>query len=240
MGTEIRERVTRTFKRHHFQMEDILYLTHEGQRTVFHLLDGREIPTPIPLKTVVSCFPEADFWSIQKGVVVAKRYVISIEGKGLYTMTDGQHFQGRGRNPAEHKRRADQLRVLPSTTAGKGTPIPQSLLERCRLMDNAPIAFCVIELVFASDGRGIDFVFRYCNKAMEALQGISGKDTLGRSFYEIFPDGDRKWIVPYADVAMNGNVREITDYSPEIGKTLRVFCFQPEPGFCACLLIQAN
>jgi len=29
-----------------------------------------------------------------------------------------------------------------------------------------PLAFCVIELVFDANGRGVDFVFRYCNEEM--------------------------------------------------------------------------
>jgi len=100
--------------------------------SVFHLQDKREIPTPIPLKTVVSCIPAGDFWSIQKGIVVARRYVISIDGKGLYTMSDGMQFTGRGRNPAEHKRRAEQLRVLPARSIDKDKSLPFGLLDRCK------------------------------------------------------------------------------------------------------------
>lgn len=239
MTTDIQDRVSRILKRNHFQAEDILYLTHEGQRTVFHLQDSREIPTPVPLKTVVSCLPASDFWSIQKGIVVARRYVISIEGKGLYTMTDGTQFQGRGRNPAEHKRRAEQLGVLPVRQPGSNR-IPHDLLDRCKLMDRSQIAFCVIELVFAQDGRGIDFIFRYCNPAMESVRGRPIHEMLDRSFYEVYPDEDRKLIVTYADVAMNGSCRVVTDYSPEARKHLRISCFQPEPGYCACLFAAAD
>ena len=234
MNTDIQDRIARILKRNHFSSEDILYLTHEGQRTVFHLQDSRTIPTPIPLKRVVACFPASDFWSIQKGIVVARRYVISIEGKGQYTMSDGAQFQGRGRNPAEHKRRAEQLQVLPARQQGVDH-IPYDLLDRCKLMDRSPVAFCVIELVFARDGRGIDFVFRYCNKAMEPLSGLSIQQMLNRSFYEAFPDGDRRLIVPYADVAMNGSDRVLSDFSPMAQKHLRIICFQPETGYCACM-----
>ncbi len=240
MAVEIQDRVARILRRNRFQVEDILYLTHEGQRTVFHLQDKREIPTPIPLKTVVSCIPAGDFWSIQKGIVVARRYVISIDGKGLYTMSDGMQFTGRGRNPAEHKRRAEQLRVLPARSIDKDKSLPFGLLDRCKLMDNAPIAFCAIELVFAQDGRGVDFVFRYCNRAMEPVEGLTVEQMVDRSFYEVFPKGDRKWIVPYADVAMNGTTRILNDYSSEVQKNLRISCFQPEPGYCACMIVAVD
>ena len=44
-------RIERMLKRNHFKVGDILYLTHEGQRTLLHLQDRRVIPTPVPMKT---------------------------------------------------------------------------------------------------------------------------------------------------------------------------------------------
>lgn len=233
-------RIERMLKRHHFKVGDILYLTHEGQRTLLHLQDRRVIPTPVPMKTVTACFPADDFWSIQKGVVVARRYVVSIEGKGLYTMVDGRQFQGRGRNPAEHKRRAMQLDTRFAASARTQPEIPQSLPERCSIMDNAPNPFCLLELVFDPAGRGVDFVFRYCNKAMELLKGVAVERMLNSSFYEVFQNSDRKWIIPYADVAMNGRPHEMVDFSPKVKQMLRISCFQPAPGYCACLIMQMD
>ena len=99
-----------------------------------------------------------------------------------------------------------------------------------------PIAFCVIELTFDENGHGVDFIFRYCNKQMAVVEGIPVEDMLNRSFYEVFKNGDRKWLVTYADVALNGVQRTLTDYSPEINRNLTINCYQPEPGFCACVL----
>ena len=44
-------------------------------------------------------------------------------------------------------------------------------------------------------------------------------------------------LVTYADVALNGNKHILQDYSPEIDKTLTIYCFQPASGYCACVLI---
>ena len=83
-----------------------------------------------------------------------------------------------------------------------------------------PLAFCVIELVFDEKGHGVDFVFRYCNEMMADVEGIPVSEMINRSFYEVFENGDKKWLVTYADVALNGNKRILTDYSPEIDKHL--------------------
>ena len=78
-----------------------------------------------------------------------------------------------------------------------------------------PLAFCVIELVLMKRSR-VDFVFRYYNEMMADVEGIPISEMINRSFYEVFENGDKKWLVTYADVALNGNKHALTDYSPEI------------------------
>ena len=90
------------------------------------------------------------------------------------------------------------------------------------------------------DGRGVDFIFRYCNAEMEKVEGVPVEEMLNRSFYEVFRNGDKKWLVSYADVALNGTKHTIHDYSPEIDKNLIIHCYQPEPGYCACVLQVAD
>lgn len=60
-----------------------------------------------------------------------------------------------------------------------------------------PLAFCVIELVFNEDGCGVDFIFRYCNAEMATVEGVPVEEMLNRSFYKVFPNGDKKWLVSY-------------------------------------------
>lgn len=79
--------------------------------------------------------------------------------------------------------------------------LPLSFLDKCDILNNMPVAYCVIELIFDENGHGVDFIFRYCNKQMEMVEGIPIEKMLNRSFYEVFKNGDRKWLVAYADVA---------------------------------------
>lgn len=91
-----------------------------------------------------------------------------------------------------------------------------------------------------SDGCGVDFIFRYCNAEMANVEGVPVEEMLNRSFYKVFPNGDKKWLVSYADIALNGTKHTLHDYSPEIGKNLIIHCYQPEPGYCACVLQVAD
>ena len=237
MDSRSLEQLNRIYRRNNFTLNDIEYIIHTNQRTYFHLNDRREIMSTMTLKNIFSCLPDLDFWSIQKGIVVAVRYVENISDHFIYTMEDGATFQGRSRNPAEHKRRR---RLLQYQKGNYNSSVPKklSLQDLCSMLDDAPLAFSIIELLFSEDGRGIDFIFRYCNTEMSKLEGVPVEDMLNRSFYEVFPNADRKWIVPYADVAINGNRRSFHKFSPEVQKNLYIQCFQPIPGYCACLLIE--
>ena len=61
---------------------------------------------------------------------------------------------------------------------------------------------------------------------------------IGHSFYEIFFNGDKKWLITYADVALNGGQHVIRDIGPDPEKSMNVYCYQPTDGYCACVLVQ--
>lgn len=145
----------------------------------------------------------------------------------MFTMTDGTRFKGRVRKKAR-----ETLPIQEDPDAIR------SEWEKFAVVDDLPLAFCVIELVFDEHGRGLDFIFRYCNREMETLEGKRIDEMLNRSFYEVFENGDKKWLVVYADVALNGVKRTIESYSPEINANLRIYCYQLRPNYCACLLMR--
>ena len=107
-------------------------------------------------------------------------------------------------------------------------------------MDNSPIAFAVIEVTFDNDGHGMDFVFRYCNEAMLKLEELSADDIINKSFYEVFKDSNRKWMVSYADVALNGSKKIISYYLNNSKRKVLAYCYQPYERFCACSLIEVE
>ena len=226
----------RFFKRNKIEIEKILYIYHHDRKTVVCHEPGREIFSSAPLQEVLAFLPEEDFISISRNAIVRRDKIINISHDGVYTMLDGKTFQGRTRYLSTHRRLKKEMESG-IKKAGKANPHPLSFLEKCSILDDMPVAYCVIELTFDEDGHGVDFIFRYCNKYMEVVEGIPVEDMLNRSFYEVFKNGDRKWLVSYADVALNGSKRTLSDYSPEIDKNLTIYCYQPEPGFCACVLV---
>ncbi|MCB6368721.1 hypothetical protein LI273_04100 [Blautia glucerasea] len=233
----MRYNVLHFFERKNIDIANILYLTRQNPHTKITFFDGKEILTAIPVKEIAIYLPDEEFVNITKGVLLRKSQIVNISGDGLYTMTDGSVFQGRKRNISQHKQLRQALGLSKEQDAKAEKMIPLELLEKCSILNDMPLAFCVIELVFDANGRGVDFVFRYCNEEMAVVEGIPVSEMLNNSFYEVFKNGDKKWLVTYADVALNGTKVVLHDYSPEIGKDLSIYCFQPRPGYCACILI---
>lgn len=228
--------VLRYFEQKKISISDIFYLTRQPPHTIITLSDGQRIATTIPIKEISLYLPKEDFVNISKGIVLRKNQIVHISDEGIYTMTDGSEFQGRKRNLSQHKQIRQALGLVKNTTAEE-KELPLELLDKCSILNDMPLAFCVIELVFDSAGHGVDFVFRYCNDEMAVVEGVPVSKMLNHSFYEVFENGDKKWLVTYADVALNGTRHILHDYSPEIDKTLTIYCFQPYPRYCACVLI---
>ena len=233
----MRYNVLHFFERKNIDIANILYLTRQNPHTKITFFDGKEILTAIPVKEIAIYLPDEEFVNITKGILLRKSQIVNISDDGLYTMTDGSVFQGRKRNISQHKQLRQALGLSKEQDAKAEKMVPLELLEKCSILNDMPLAFCVIELVFDADGRGVDFVFRYCNEEMAVVEGIPVSEMLNNSFYEVFKNGDKKWLVTYADVALNGTKVVLHDYSPEIGKDLSIYCFQPHPGYCACILI---
>ena len=210
---------------------NIKYIIREDGRTNIHLVDDRVISCFHTLKALCAALPEDEFCIINKGILVARNHIVKIE-KNEYTMLDGRVFAGRKRGLKAHQKLNDSLnRNINLPVAGA-----DDISHAFSILNDMPVAFCVIQLLFDEKGQGIDFIFRYCNKAMETLEGKTLSEMMDQSFYEIFPNADPKWLVAYANVALNGTTCSLNDYSPEVNKTLTIHCFQPMEGFCACLL----
>ena len=112
-----------------------------------------------------------------------------------------------------------------------------NIQDTIRQMDNCPLAFCIIRLKLDEQARPIDWSFEYANDAIAILEGVSKETLLTKSFYEIFPNGDKKWLRHYYESAYNNAVLSIEDISIEVDKWLHIHCFPVEDeGCCACLI----
>ena len=141
------------FQKNDLCPENILYLYRNDRKTVVHRMDGEEAALYAPLHSVLSVLPEDRFLNISKGIAVCRSQIVNISNDGVYTMSDGRTFQERKRGMRDHRRLRAEIGVADTQPHSMN----MSLLEKCSLLDDMPLAFCVIELVFNEDGHGVDF-----------------------------------------------------------------------------------
>ena len=225
-------------RRHGIRWSDIKYILRENGKTVIYLDDGRREETYNTVKSLLDVLPDEEFVCVNKGVVLARKKIVTVSGF-TYTMNDGTEYIGRAHQNGGHMANIpDVISVSPSDRI----VTPEAIFEMYKAMDNLPIAFCIIELCFNESGKGVDFIFRYSNKAMNEFSDIKGRSIINRSFYEVHPNADKSWLVPYTDVALNGNPRVIESRNTPGGEAahLTVYCFQVAKNYCACMVVPTD
>lgn len=208
-------------------VEEIMYLTIDGRKTKITKADGSSVRTNRSLKDVYGALPGEEFSSINRGIVVSKKYVKS-EKKGLITMTDGTQFKRRVRAD-----RTEKPKVRPAAKEERWRECPAEELNWW--LGELPMPVCILELVYRNRSGSAAFVVRYCNKEMEVLENVRFSDVKDQSVSRLKGIGSPKWLTIFADVAINGTPRMVEDQW-EDGKHLRVHCYQPQNGCCALVM----
>lgn len=91
--------------------DNILYVYRRDRKTIIHREDGEEFALFAPVYTLLALFPEDAFLNINKGIAVNKARIVDISSEGVYTMSDGQTFQGRKRNLSAHRQLRKQMGI---------------------------------------------------------------------------------------------------------------------------------
>lgn len=230
------QKIEKFFKKHSFLPEDIKYIIREDGKTAIHLIDDRVILTYITVKELKAALSPEDFLYPNKGIVAATSQIVNVRD-GAYEMVDGRVFKYRVHNSIYHDNRLLMLgRRMEQVQAVANTLVPGQSAFDLSAINKLPLAFCVIELIFDEFGRGVDFILRYCNGKMAEIEGHTIEEMKDRSLTELFCNIDKKWLVIYADVAVNDTVRTIEEHHALLDKDVRVYCYQPIEGFCACVM----
>ncbi len=224
----------RFFEKFTIKPESIKSLTRADGKTFINMVDGRHIETYYSVKNILDALPGENFVMVNKGTALALNQIERVEGTTYY-LIDGTTVTGRKRRSAKQTQLVNYINDSILECQPKMFSI-----DRYKVLDDMPLAFCIIEVLFTENGRGIDFIFRYCNREMANIEGRTMDEMMNHSFYEVFPNADKKWLVAYSDVALNGNVHNLDYFSNEAGRPLHITCFQPKEGYCACLLQTTN
>ncbi|WP_204493243.1 hybrid sensor histidine kinase/response regulator [Archangium primigenium] len=91
----------------------------------------------------------------------------------------------------------------PEHLAGEALRRSEVREDRYRtVLDSLEVGFCIIEVLFAPDGKPVDYVFLDKNLAFERQTGLS--DVVGRRMREFAPEHEQHWYDVYGQVARTG------------------------------------
>ncbi len=94
--------------------------------------------------------------------------------------------------------------------------------ERYRaLFDSIDEAFCLIDIIFDSDGRGIDFRFLEVNPAFKKHTGLT--DPVGQAMSTLVPDNETIWFEICGQVATTGIPVRFIDEAKGLGRWFDVY-----------------
>lgn len=215
--------------------EDILYVQLAGRRSVIHVSGGKTYETYTTIdeleQLLGSGFIRADRATLvsAKGIHAIGKQLELIDGEAL-------DYSRRRKHELKEQLRAERRRIA-QELAGSDAPATREEYRRhYASYDRAPFAFTDIEMVFNEEHAAVDWIFRYGNEALAALEKTPLEQLLDHSFGSIFPNMDAKWLRVYERTALFGETLEIADHSPEIDTDLKIICFPTFRGHCGCIL----
>lgn len=92
------------------------------------------------------------------------------------------------------------------------------------LFENMDEGFCVIEMMYAADGKPVDYRFLEINGAFMKQTGL--RDALQKTMREMVPDHDQHWFDVYGKVARTGESVRFQNPATAMGRHYDVFAFR--------------
>jgi PAS domain S-box-containing protein len=104
------------------------------------------------------------------------------------------------------------------------------------LLDALDEGFCVLQVIFAEDGRAVDYRFVETNPAFEAQTGLHA--AVGHTARELVPGLEQHWFETYGRVAVTGKAVRFEQGSEPMGRWFDVFAFRiGDPADCTVALL---
>ena len=108
-----------------------------------------------------------------------------------------------------------------------------------KIFDYTPVAFAILQLIPAEDGKNEDFRILYMNEACAKLSGQNLTDVEGKNFFGQFPEAAHSWLeVLRRATGGEKTVRRV--YSNMLQRYMHIECYPIEPGVCGSLQLDVT
>ena len=220
-------------------ISDILYVLMKKQDAYVHMSDGSILKTRMTFAEFQDELGD-DFIRIHRGGLVAAKAIHSVNSLITLSNGDSLEYSAQHREEIMEKFRRKQRVIIDELLDNDNPTDNEEYHKHYQCFDTIPIAFTDIEMIFDEESQAVDWIFRYGNEALASIEGVPLDELIGNTFHSIFPNMDRKWLRSYEQAVLYGETLELIDYSPEIGKYLRIICFPTFKGHCGCFLFDIS
>ena len=231
------EFITVTFNRTKIAIRcaDILYVIMSDDHCRIHMFDGNVYRCRMTLKELKKQLNE-EFIEVKRGCMVAVSAISDIGDRILLSNGEKICYTKRKKRVLREELQKNQELIIAKISKKKLPLTAEEYRKYYKICDALPFAFTDIEMVFNEEKKAVDWIFRYGNEALAALE----KQPLDKMIGSSFSNMDAKWLHVYERATLYGETLEIMDYSPEIDTNLKIICFPTFPGHCGCILFNAD
>lgn len=235
------EFITVTFNRTKIAIRcaDILYVIMSDDHCRIHMFDGNVYRCRMTLKELKKQLNE-EFIEVKRGCMVAVSAISDIGDRILLSNGEKICYTKRKKRVLREELQKNQELIIAKISKKKLPLTAEEYRKYYKICDALPFAFTDIEMVFNEEKKAVDWIFRYGNEALAALEKQPLDKMIGSSFSSLFSNMDAKWLHVYERATLYGETLEIMDYSPKIDTNLKIICFPTFPGHCGCILFNAD
>ena len=217
----------------------ILYVLMKKNYAEIHTFSGKCYKTRATLNELEKDLGDT-FLKVSRSCLVAVMAIHDITNDIELTTGESLPYPIRNRNVVVGQFQEKQKLIISRFSEGNIPGEEEAYHAHYRCLDDLPIAFADIEIVFDDERRATDWIFRYGNQALATLEHIPLGRLIGSTFSSLFPNMDDKWLRAYEQAALYGATLEVVDFSPEIDTWLRILCFPTFRGHCGCILTDVS
>ena len=203
------------------------------------MFDGNVYCCRMTLKELKKQLNE-EFMEVKRGCMVAVSAISDIGDRILLSNGEKICYTKRKKRVLREELQKNQELIIAKISKKKLPLTAEEYRKYYKICDALPFAFTDIEMVFNEEKKAVDWIFRYGNEALAALEKQPLDKMIGSSFSSLFSNMDAKWLQVYERATLYGETLEIMDYSPEIDTNLKIICFPTFPGHCGCILFNAD
>lgn len=241
--TDTKERTTITITVEKEEMEldirSILYIEMKRNYAEVHISQDEIYKTRMTM-TELQKLLDDDFILVHRSVLVAARAIHEVGDKIYLSNGEALDYVMRKKKIIREQLWEKQKRIIGSFATEEIPKTSKEYMDYYHSFAYMPFAFTDIEMVFNEEKHAVDWIFRYGNEALAALEKLPLEQMIGQSFGTLFSNMDSKWLRSYERATLYGEKLEIIDYSPEIDTYLKVICFPTFKGHCGCILFDIS